>query len=324
MPEESIYGGYLRTQQYEQQQEELAEEKKRKKLEEALNQLRIKQAGRQMERDVEEFRYQQRKRQELDEALKNLRLRGIDVDALITGYKAPEPPVTKEKEPWWVGTEFEELFKKTGGVEKTAGVLDITRAMEALYPTSEMFQEFGEPTTPADSLRAGLITKPRTEAEEPFFAGKKRLESILGEFRPPTDVDAIIDAQRKGGGLPTISDLMSPVEEESPKVPPGEILPPLMMGGREFPEEIPLETVTPSLFSPKFEQQKKEQALAEALKSFQVSQVPIDFEKTETALARLRKIPKEQALADLEENRIQHRKAGLDVDYLIRRIKTGK
>ena len=71
MPE-TIWGGYLRAQQQEQQQEELAEEKKRKKLEESLSQLQMKQTGRQMERDVEEFKYQQRMRRELDEALKQL------------------------------------------------------------------------------------------------------------------------------------------------------------------------------------------------------------------------------------------------------------
>jgi len=139
------------------------------------------------------------------------------------------------------------------------------------------------------------------------------------EYRPPTDLDQLL----LGGELPAISELMPPSEEE-PTAPPEETAPPLMMGGREFSKEIPLESITPSLFSPEFEQQKKEQTLAEVLKGFQPFQVPVDFEKTEIALKRLREIPKEQALADLEENRTQHRSAGLDVDYLIRRIKGGK
>lgn len=201
MPE-TIYGGYLRAQQREQEEEELAEEKKRKKLEESLSQLELKRAGRQMDRDVEEFRYEQRKRGELDEALQNLRLRGIDVDALLTGYEPPELPEPPYK---WMGTPYEEAgarkqFYITPQPETREGegesVLDITRAMKTLYPTSESFQEFGEPITLPDSLWKGLITEPRTPAEEPFFGGKKRLESVLSD---PTEqkkgqIDQWLDA----------------------------------------------------------------------------------------------------------------------------------
>lgn len=227
----SLLEGYLGAQQHEQQQEELAEEKKRKKLEEALNQLKLKEFGRQMDRDVEEFRYQQRKRGELDEALSSLRLRGIDVDALLTGYEAPKPPYkwmgTRYEEPGarkefhikpekpaypWMGTSYEKagarkqfyitpqrkygvipsgmqwiIDEKTGKrklvpkPEREEDVLDITRAMKTLFPTSPSFEEFGEPVTTADSLWKGLITEPRTPGEEAFFAGRKGLESALAD-----------------------------------------------------------------------------------------------------------------------------------------------
>lgn len=101
----SLLRGYLQAQQYTQQEEELAEEKKRKKLEEALNQLNLQRGRRTIEREAEEWQYQERKRAELDEAMANLRLRGVDIDALIAGYEAPE---AKEPPYKWMGTPYEE------------------------------------------------------------------------------------------------------------------------------------------------------------------------------------------------------------------------
>lgn len=223
----SLLTGYLRAQQYEQQQEGLAEEKKREKLEEALNQLRMKQLGREMERNVEIFKRTQAQWELTDEARARIQAgEGTELDRALMGLKMPEP---KEPPYPWMGTPYEEAGarkefhispeRETGGIgfgqvpsgmqwivdetgqqklvpKAQAGedVLDITRAMQALYPTSGTFQQLGEPTTPADSLWKGLITEPRTGAEEPFFAGKKRLESVLREVRPEAD----ITEQKKG------------------------------------------------------------------------------------------------------------------------------
>jgi len=225
-----LQGFLFRKQEYERE-EEAEEQKKRQKLEDQLSELKFTGLQREMTRNVEEFRYQQRKRGELDEALENLRLRGIDVDALLTGYEAPESPEPPYK---WMGTPYEEagarkefyttpqrqygvspsgmqwiIDEKTGKrrlvpkPETREGegesVLDITRAMKTLYPTSESFQEFGEPLTLPDSLWKGLITEPRTPAEEPFFGGKKRLESVLLDPLDPTEqkkgqIDQWLDA----------------------------------------------------------------------------------------------------------------------------------
>jgi len=107
----SLLTGYLRAQQQEQQQEELAEEKKMKKLEESLNQVRMKKLTREMDRDVERFSREQAQWELLDQAVARIRGgEGTELDRALMGLKGPE--VTKGKEPWWVGTEFEEPFKR--------------------------------------------------------------------------------------------------------------------------------------------------------------------------------------------------------------------
>jgi len=185
----SLWTGYLQAEQRAQQEEELADEKKREKLEESLNQLRLSQLTREIKRTAEEWKIQKETRARLNQALENLRTRGVDVDALIAGYKAPK--VTGPKigtMPWakgwginpqtgeWEYTAPEE--KKTGAKEAT--VSQVASAMDILYPKSMEYEEAGLVETTPDSLWAGLISAPRTAAEQPFFTGKQKLVSALG------------------------------------------------------------------------------------------------------------------------------------------------
>jgi len=179
----SLWTGYLQAEQRALQEEELADEKKREKLEESLNQLRQTQLTREIKRTAEEWKYQQRLRKEKEQAIS--RLPPEIQDYVRLDLKLPSLPATKEKEPWWLGTPYEEEYKRKetyikpdiSGKEIT--VPQIGTALQTLYPKSEEYVEAGLPTTTADSLWTGLISEPRTPEEAPFFAGKQKLADLL-------------------------------------------------------------------------------------------------------------------------------------------------
>jgi len=104
----SLLEGYLRAQEFSQQEEELAEEKKRRKLEESLDQLRLKQLTRQMSRAAEEWKYQQRQRAEIGQLMEGLSPE--EKKSVLLGLKLPE--IKKESEPEWVGTPWEEAYRR--------------------------------------------------------------------------------------------------------------------------------------------------------------------------------------------------------------------
>ena len=295
MPEMGdLLEGYLYRKRELEEEEMAQEEKKRQKLQDQLAELNLKSLQREMDRSA--YEYEQKKK--WYEGLGQL-----DPDEIKEALYGIEPEKPGKPPYPWMGTPYEELgarkeFYIAPEKEKSSTFLSESQRRAII---AGKFQS-GEYTPQTHPVLWEYLRKPPTQDAFSYFIQ-------TGQW--PAEM---------GGPSPTIPELTPPAEEPIGAEPP-ETQPPLMMGGREVPREIPFAPETPSIFSPEFAEQKRRETLAETLREFELTRIPIDFEKTDIALQRLKKIPKEEALRDLEENRIQHRRAGLDVDYLIRRIK---
>lgn len=125
----SLLKGYLAAERRSQEQASLADEKKMQKLEESLNQLRLKGLTQTLARDAREWEIQDRVRQEKEAALQRLGGLGFNVDLYQLGEKQPEDKFAGVRK-LYPDLNIEALT----GLKELGGVEAVKKAAPGMFP----------------------------------------------------------------------------------------------------------------------------------------------------------------------------------------------